>query len=342
MAIENLHTPGNAGSIADAEVVGAGKKKGKKAAGAEPEAEVFEPLKMPKAKVASYLSGTIEEFNHSQLVLIDDPEHPLYNPRDQRLGVSEDLLESLRAGGQIEPGIVYPDGNGKFIILSGNRRARNLKELGVKFKAQQAKPEVGDLGAVFIQIATNEVRVNDSVEVRGQNMQRVFNLNGGNVEAIAVMFGVTKQTVRDELALTEKATKGVVKAMNDGIISKTTAVRLAKLDEAEQAKQVEKARKLSAKLGDAMVASKGKKLSNTPAKPVKVTEAQLLKRKPTTDLLREVALHKNCPKDVTNTLLWVIGDIDSESAIDILPYLEKMWDSLEHAPFSRTFDDDDE
>lgn len=341
MSIQTVHSPAfpvEVDSLATAVVAPPKGKKAPKQVTVE-EAEVeeaAEPLQMPKAKVASYLSGKIEEFNHSQLVLIDDSEHPLFNVRDQKLGVSEDLLESLRAGGQIEPGIVYPDGNGKYIILSGNRRARNLKELGVKFKAQQAKPEVGDLGAVFIQIATNEVRVNDSIQVRGQNMQRVFNLNGGDVAAIAVMFGVTKQTVRDELALMEKATKGVVKAISDGIIGKTTGVRLAKLDPKEQDKAVEKARNLSAKLGDAHVAAKGKSLGKGKrgaSKGHKVTEAQLLSQKPTTNLLREVAMEKSCPKDVTNILLWVVGDLDSEGAIDSLPWLKKFWNTLEHAPF---------
>ncbi len=309
---------------------------------AEAEAEeVLEPLTMPKGKIADYLEDEIKTYNHSQLVLIDDPDHPLFNPRDQKLGVSEELTESLKVGGQIEPGIVYPAGNGKFIILAGNRRATNLKALGQKFKARAARPELGDLGSVFVQIATNEVRVNDSLEVRGKNMQRVHSLNGGDVLAIAVMFGVTKQTVRDELSLIENADKSVIKAIADGIIGKTTGVRLSKSkdkdgnpDKDAQRKAIEKARALSAKLGDAKVAAKGKSVGKAP-KTVKITEAALLAKanaKPSSNLLREIATEPKTPKDVSNILLWAVGDLDLEGVVGCCPWLKAMWNRLEHAP----------
>lgn len=331
-------------TLSETAPVAAPKKAGKspKAVAPEAEGEPFASLTMPKGKVSDYLRDEIETFNHSQLVTIDDPEHPLFNPRDQRLGVSEDLTESLKAGGQIEPGIVYATGSGKYIILAGNRRAANLKALGVKFKARQARPEIGDLGAVFVQIATNEVRVNDTLQVRGKNMQRVFRLNGGDALAVAVMFGVTKQTVRDELSLIENADKAVIKAIDDGIISKTTGVRLSKTKNKEgeadldaQKKAIEKARTLSAKLGDAKIAAKGKSLGKA-TKPVKITEATLIagsSAKPSANLLREIAAEVSTPKDVSNVLLWVAGELNAEGLIGLCPWLKKMWNSLEHAPF---------
>lgn len=306
---------------------------------AEPEAEAT-LLEMPAGKIADYLVDEIESFPLSALVGIDDAEHPLYDPRAEKLIASPEFVDSIKEHGQLEPGIVYPMGNGKYFVLAGHQRKLAIAAIGngAKFKARRVKPEIGDLGAISVQVITNELRTNNTLEARGKAMARILKINGGNVKQVATWFNLTPQSVRNAMKLQEAAPQ-LRKAVQEGIIKETTAIQLITQSEGDKEKQIkaaQKAREMSVKLGDAKLAtaSKAKK-----AKPPKaITADQLLDRvrKPGNNLVREVVSTAKLGKEADTLAQWILGEIDSETMLNLIPAVRKIWNELEHAPIEIT------
>lgn len=290
------------------------------------------PLVAPKKPSATYLSADAREYKLSQLDVIDDPNSPLYDER-VHFKVNQALVDSIRNDGQLEPGIVYPTGDDRYLILAGVQRFKALKELGGnrKFLAREAKPELGDLGAIWIQVTTNEIRTSDSLEQRARNIRRVMAATGDNVQQVATRFGVTAQSIRNALSLLD-ATKPVKDLLTKGLISDTTAVRLSRLEEDEQEKQAEKINKLAAKLGDGAKVATGQATSAKP-KAVKITEQQLLSRKPSGKLVAEIAAKADLGKEANTLIQWIVGELDTESMLSLVPAVRKVWAELENATF---------
>lgn len=338
MAIEQIKSTA-AGTATVAAKEAKTKKKTEAAEGAEAEAEKEpepEPLLMPDGKISEFLDDEISSIPLRALVPIDDPEHPLYDPRAEKVVASQEFLDSFKEQGQLEPGIVFPLGNGKFVVLAGNQRVAGLRHAGIdRFKARTAKPEIGDMGAVYLQIATNALRTDDSLEARGKRMKHMLKLNGGNVLATAKAFGVTKETVRNAIKLQE-ADASVRKAVADGIIKETTAVQLvtgSAGDKEKQKKAIQKAREMSEKLGNAKVATGIKAKKGKVGKaPKAIPAAALMSRKPSQNLIRELASAANFSKETDTVLQWILGELDSETLVATVPAVKKVWNKLENRP----------
>lgn len=302
-------------------------------------------LKMPKGKIADYVDPEIISFKPSEIEL-PTKEHGILFDERITLPLDATFLESLREHGQIDPGVVYPLANGKYLVIEGTRRQRHLAELKLPFKARKVRPEMGDLGAVAMQIITNEHRTDDSLRVRGQKMIRALTANNWDendprakqnkaaFETVAGLFGVTVQTVRNAVNLITKADASVLKALDDGIIKETTALAIVKDEKEGQKKAIEKARAASAKLGDAKVASKGKAGSKPKAVTRAALESSAKKGKPHGALIAEMAEKATgMSKDATNVLMWVAGQLDAEGAAEAIKGFRATWEQCENAPF---------
>jgi hypothetical protein len=303
--------------------------------------------------------GEDEEFDLDDIELISDEDDPLYDPRHHETP-SAKLYESIRDQGQLESGMVFPvldeagEPTGKYVPIAGGQRFNCLKMLadtgvkGLVFKAKRIDPAAGDMGAIMAAVMTNELRTNDSAEARARNMARVCRYNNGNLQATGALFGVTPETVRTQVKLYENADKKVFKAINDGIISPTTAMRIANAnadDKRAQREAIDEAYKLSKQLGDAKVITRHTK--HKAAQPVKVTETQLLaatgqkKKRVSAAFLTEISTHPGTPKDIANYTAWLLGELSNEDACSKLAFLARNWVKYEHAP-ELTVDEDDE
>lgn len=330
------------------------KTKAKAAPEPEPEEEEEAPepiiLEAPEGPLAGFI-GEEEEFELDDIVQITDEDDPLYDPRST-LPLSEGFVASIRDDGQLEAGLVYPmldeEGNptGQFVPVAGNQRYKALKHLagtgikGLVFKAKRIDPAAGDMGAIMAAVMTNELRVNDSAEARARNMARVCRFNNGNLQATAKLFDVSPETVRQQVKLYENAIPATFKAINDGIISATTAVRISGLEKKEQKEAIDEARKLSKQLGEARVATRHTKKKIASGAPVKVTETQLLaatgakKKKVGAAFLQELAIHPGTPKQIAVFLTWQFGELSNEEACahKDLAFLGRNWSKYENAP----------
>jgi len=61
-----------------------------------------------------------------------NPDQPRKYFNQQEL---QELSDSIKEAGQLQPGKVRPDGNGKYMIIMGERRWRACKLAGVQYKA---------------------------------------------------------------------------------------------------------------------------------------------------------------------------------------------------------------
>ncbi len=328
MAVEQIKT-----AISPTAVPPAKGKREKKEAETASEGEQI-PLEMPAGKVADYIVDEIEEFPLHALISIDDEEHPLFDPRAGKVIASQEFLDSVKTQGQLEPGKVFPMGNGKYFVLAGNQRVHALRAAGIaKFKAQRVRPEVGDLGALYIQVATNEHRTDDAPDAKARRMAHVLKLTGNNVKDVASMFKVTPQTVRNATKLLEADPK-LRQAVADRIIQPTTAINIITEtggDKAKQKAKAEKAYEMSKKLGDAKVVT-GQKAKKAKA-PKAITAAQLLTRAPGKNLVREVVSNAKLNAQANTLAQWYLGEIDSETMLSLIPEVKKIWNKLENAPF---------
>jgi len=82
-----------------------------------------------------------------------NPEQPRKYFNQQEL---QELSDSIKEAGQLQPGKVRPDGNGKYMIIMGERRWRACKLAGVQYKAVVV--EIDDDTLALQAIIENEQR----------------------------------------------------------------------------------------------------------------------------------------------------------------------------------------
>jgi ParB family chromosome partitioning protein len=167
-------------------------------------------------------------------------DHHLYDPRIKLPVNEEDVLNILEYG-VLEPVLVTKEDD-KVIVVDGRQRVRAAREANKRLKKQK-EPQIlvdlvvkrGDEGRLFgISIAGN-VRKDDGILEKAAKAQALLD-RGYPEEDIAVAFAVSKTAVKQWLSLIECAPE-VRKLVEDGKISASAAVKLSKLDKAEQKEQ---------------------------------------------------------------------------------------------------------
>lgn len=189
--------------------------------------------------------GDTLNFKPEDLRIITDKNHPLYDPRVER-EPEEGMILSIMAHGVIVPAVIFRIGDEVFIKDGHQRRACAI-EANKRLTKEGKKPVVipcvwkrGDDKTLFgISVTTNEVRYGDTPMERAKKMQRAADFNGGDLDAVAVDFGVTTATVKNMLALLECAPV-VQRAVEAGKVGATIATKLSKLPKEEQTATLDK------------------------------------------------------------------------------------------------------
>lgn len=208
--------------------------------------------------------GDTLSFEPEKLKVVTDPTHPLYDPRVERQP-DEGMILSIMRNGILVPLVIYRDGEDVYVADGRQRRAAAI-EANKRLTKEGGTPVVlpcvwkrGDEKKLYeISVTTNAVRSGDSPLESARKMQHLANLNGNDLDAVAVAFGVTTATVKNHLALLDCA-PAVQKAVESNKIPATVATKLAKMPREEQTSTLEKMIESGATKGAAaQKAAKGK------------------------------------------------------------------------------------
>lgn len=190
------------------------------------------------------------QFDPEDITLINDKNHPLYDPRIN-LPVDESLVRNIMVHGIIEPIAVRKNGerNGQAVIecVVGRQRVKAAIEANKRLVAEGKQPirvpatiKRGEDATLFgILISENEIRQNDGPLERAKKIQRFLDM-GRSEEDASIVFGFTKQTVKAHLALLD-CDKSVQHAVEEGRIGATLAAQeFSKIPREEQRTALEK------------------------------------------------------------------------------------------------------
>lgn len=175
-------------------------------------------------------------FDPEDLLLVTDPKSPLFDER-VNLPVSEALVRNIMHHGVLETIIVRKNPEtGKTEVVAGRQRVKATREANVRLAAQgceticiPATVRRGDDGSLAgVMVSENEIREDDTPLGRAKKMERLLAL-GKSEDDLAVLFGCTKTTVKNTLALLE-CCADVRKAVEKGEINVTAAYDLSKQD----------------------------------------------------------------------------------------------------------------
>jgi ParB family chromosome partitioning protein len=175
----------------------------------------------------------------SKLTVITDAKHPLYDPRVER-PFEEAMVKNIMVNGVIEPLIVKKDGEASLVVIDGRQRRVNAIEANRRFAEQgiailkvPCRLRKGDDKALFgVMIGSNEIRSNDELYEKITKAKRSLDMGYTN-EEIAVQFGVHLRTVENWMAYLD-CTASVQKAVREGTLTMTAALKFSKLSEDDQ------------------------------------------------------------------------------------------------------------
>jgi ParB family chromosome partitioning protein len=205
--------------------------------------------------------GDLFRFPATDLVLIDDPTHPLYDER-VHMDVDESLVRNIMVHGVIEP-VVVAKIDGKPVVVDGRQRVKAAKAASERLEREGGKPVLvpcvvrrGGEGVLFgVSVSANELRTDDTPLAKAEKLVRLLSL-GYTEEEAGVVFGVSPRTIDNWLRLTE-LDPAVKYAVDEGQISATAAGELSGLPKTEQKAALKKL--LAASPGQRPSRSKTKK-----------------------------------------------------------------------------------
>lgn len=185
-------------------------------------------------------------FDPEKLIIVEDRNHPLYDERIH-LPLDEALVANIQHHGVIEPVILRKNPeSGLLEVVDGRQRVRCSREANKRNKKQGFEPILvpaivqrgEDSKMAGIMVSANELRTEDTPMNRARKMSKLKDL-GNDDDRLALLFGVSKQTVKNYLALLE-VSSAVRNAVDSGKIPVSEAYKLAKLDAPQQKETIEK------------------------------------------------------------------------------------------------------
>lgn len=204
-------------------------------------------------------------FEPENLHLVTDKSHPLYDERIH-LPINEAMVLNIMDQGVLEPIIVWKDPETGLSCVVVRHTLEANKRLLKEGKEPLLVPAVAKRGSAVrmaqAMVSANEIRQADTPLGRAKKMADALE-RGHDEDDLALMFGVSVQTVRATLSLLD-ATQAVRDAVESGTVTVTQARQLASLKPEEQREKVseieaatagttghEKARRQRQILGDA-------------------------------------------------------------------------------------------
>jgi ParB family chromosome partitioning protein len=173
------------------------------------------------------------------LHLVTKEGDPLYDER-VNMPLPESLIRSIQVRGVIEPVVVRKDGE-RVVVVDGRQRVRAAREANKRLEREGAETirvpvilkKADDAEAASVMVLLNEIRFADSVITKAKKAKRLADL-GRSEDELAEVFGVSKSTIANWMALLDLAPKAQA-AVESGTVRVADAVReLARLPRDEQ------------------------------------------------------------------------------------------------------------
>src|SRR5512140_1107758 len=181
------------------------------------------------------LSGNDDQASHEtlQTIGIDRLVPGKYQPRTRMDEASlEELAQSIREQGLMQPVLVRPVGGGRFEIIAGERRWRAAQRAGLTEIPALVRP-VADQAALALALVENIQREDLNPLEEANGLQRLIDEFGLTHDAAAKAVGRSRSAVSNLLRLRELA-KPVQEYLLDGRIDMGHARALLGLPSGEQ------------------------------------------------------------------------------------------------------------
>lgn len=246
-----------------------------------------------------------------KFVLVDDPAHPLYDPRIHN-PIKEEFVQDIMANGIIEPVVVRKNGDAAEVVdgrqrvkaaLEANRRyAQQGVDLRVEVPFVQRKAD--DATLYGISVSANEHRVPDPPLVKAEKARKMLDF-GKTERDVARAFGIGIPALRTILALLDLSTP-LRNAVERGELSPTAAAKMAPLSHGEQKKALDAMREQ----GGRMTAARAEKVSKGENAP---PAQRMRKRAKVAECLEANVRDDEYGKGWSAALRWVLcmdGEVD--------------------------------
>lgn len=166
-----------------------------------------------------------------KLVEIEKLERSPYQPRDDIERNIENLVESIKTHGVLEPILVRKNGD-KYTIVAGERRYLAAKKAGLD-KVPVRVLDVNDSQMAELALVENLLREDLNPLEEAQGIETLIEKFNYTHEKVAEILGVDRVTVTNKLRLL-KLSEPIKKLLRDGAISEGHAKLLVSLPEEEQ------------------------------------------------------------------------------------------------------------
>ncbi|MGB9825001.1 MAG: ParB/RepB/Spo0J family partition protein [Candidatus Hydrothermia bacterium] len=166
-----------------------------------------------------------------KLVEIEKLERNPFQPRDDIERNIDNLVESIKTHGILEPILVRKSGD-KYVIVAGERRYLAAKKAGLD-KVPVRVLDVNDSQMAELALVENLLREDLNPLEEAQGIETLIEKFNYTHEKVAEVLGVDRVTVTNKLRLL-KLSEPVKKLLRDGAISEGHAKLLVSLPEEEQ------------------------------------------------------------------------------------------------------------
>lgn len=239
-------------------------------------------------------------FDPNNLVLVTDQTDPLYDPR-----VHDELdaafVANIKSFGVLTPITVWKDPEtGEVKVVYGRQRVKAAREANkalakeggqlIKVPATVRRGSAVQMTAIMV--IENELRRDDTPLRKAEKMQRLQAM-GVSEDELAVIFGITGQTVRYTLRLLDQPS-AVRNAVEAGHIPIRIAAQLQKLPVEEQRTQL-------AKIMEAGEGKKGRAKARSQRQAAGV-------KQPMRTRAEVASYYKRANGEAAAALAWVLGD----------------------------------
>lgn len=155
------------------------------------------------------------------------------NPHQARseLGNIEELMESIRTKGVLEPILVRAKGD-RFEIIAGERRYVASKNLGLK-EIPCIEMDVEEQEAMEISLIENLQRKDLDIFEEADGLKALMNLYGYSHQEIAEKIGKARSTITEIISVSRIPLNLREKLKKAGINSRSTIIEIAKIEDEE-------------------------------------------------------------------------------------------------------------
>jgi len=157
------------------------------------------------------------------------------NPEQPRVEIGDlsDLVASIREKGILEPLLVRPQENGRFLIISGERRYRAALIVGLR-EVPCIEMDVDDQAVAEISLIENLQRKDLTPFEEAQGFKMLVERFGYTHEEIARRIGRSRSSVTETLALAEMPEEIKELCRRADIQSKSVLLQIARLKDVDQ------------------------------------------------------------------------------------------------------------